>query len=58
MIIITSKELCCGCGACEQICPVACIELTADEEGFLYPLTDTLRCIDCGECNRVCPYQN
>ena len=58
MINITDKKNCCGCGACAQSCPVGCISMTADEEGFLYPSVDVTRCVDCGLCNRVCPILN
>ena len=47
MISIASKEMCCGCAACEQRCPTSCIVMREDEEGFLYPQTDTSKCIDC-----------
>lgn len=55
MLKITDKAKCCGCGACENICPKNCITMTADEEGFLYPVIDFSRCIDCNACVRVCP---
>lgn len=58
MINITDKKNCCGCGACAQSCPVGCISMTADEEGFLYPSVDVTRCVDCGLCNYVCPILN
>lgn len=29
-----------------------------DEEGFLYPQTDTSKCIGCGLCEKVCPVLN
>ena len=45
MIIITDKKSCMGCGACTQICPVNCITLLNDEEGFLYPEIDHDICI-------------
>ncbi len=41
MIEITEKQNCCGCTACESICPKECIQMKADEEGFLYPVVDT-----------------
>ena len=53
-----SKGNCCGCGACEQICPKKCISMLPDEEGFLYPVVDSTRCIKCGLCERVCQYSN
>lgn len=58
MISITSKEMCCGCAACEQRCPKSCIVMHEDEEGFLYPQTDMSKCIDCGLCEKVCPVLN
>lgn len=41
MIKINSKTDCCGCSACEQICPKACIQMKVDEEGFEYPSINT-----------------
>lgn len=55
MIISSKKEKCCGCGACAQICPVACIDMKSDAEGFLYPTVDEDRCINCGACKEICP---
>ena len=55
MIRIDKKRNCCGCGACANACPVKCIKMNADLEGFLYPQADTSVCTDCGKCNRVCP---
>ena len=56
MITLTDKSKCCGCSACACICPVNCITIIEDEEGFEYPSTDTERCISCNKCNQVCPY--
>lgn len=58
MINITEKKYCCGCGACAQSCPVGCITMTADGEGFLYPVVDAEKCVNCGLCDRVCPILN
>ncbi len=55
MIEIADKSLCCGCEACVQRCPVECIEMREDREGFRYPHIDTSRCIDCGACEGLCP---
>lgn len=58
MINIKDKKNCCGCKACEIICPKNCIEMTVDEEGFWYPIVDKEKCIDCGMCEKSCPILN
>lgn len=58
MISIQRKEDCCGCSACQQICPQKCITFKADEEGFPYPHIDLETCIDCHLCENVCPVLN
>ena len=58
MINIIDKSKCTGCGACNQICPKSCIEMKADQEGFLYPVVSEENCIGCGRCDRVCPVLN
>ncbi|MDD3892696.1 MAG: Coenzyme F420 hydrogenase/dehydrogenase, beta subunit C-terminal domain [Bacteroidales bacterium] len=58
MINITDKQDCCGCAACYNVCPVKCIEMRADSEGFLYPFVNTELCIECGLCLQVCPFIN
>lgn len=58
MIQITDKTQCCGCSACANACPVQCISMQPDEDGFRYPRADAARCINCGLCERVCPFIN
>lgn len=55
MINVYENKKCCGCNACIQICPVKCIGIKADSEGFLYPVVDIDSCTDCGLCEDVCP---
>ena len=55
MIQITDKTRCCGCTACAEVCPVSCITMKADAEGFLYPEADAEKCVSCGRCEEVCP---
>lgn len=50
------KEMCCGCQACEMICPTKCISMYEDSEGFKYPKKNEELCIDCGLCEKVCPF--
>ena len=49
---------CCGCNACAEVCPKNCIEMKADDEGFLMPVVDQAACICCGKCDAVCPILN
>ncbi len=56
--VYDKKDNCCGCTACEHICPTGAIKMTSDEEGFLYPEIDQILCIDCGKCRMVCAFQN
>ncbi|BCZ48241.1 F420H(2):quinone oxidoreductase [Clostridium gelidum] len=58
MIKINSKKECCGCAACNNICPKQCINMKMDEEGFLYPKVNEEKCTDCGLCEKVCPMLN
>ncbi len=58
MIEIRDKVNCTGCEACAAVCPVGCISLSTDSEGFLYPQVDAERCISCGACEGVCPVIN
>ncbi len=55
MISFLNKENCCGCNACCTVCPLNCIKMVADNEGFLYPFVNTQLCAYCGVCEKVCP---
>lgn len=54
---VVSKKDCTGCGACYSSCPVKCISMIEDAEGFLYPVASKA-CINCGLCKKVCPIQS
>lgn len=57
IILYNSESECCGCGACEAICPKANIKMvTAGDGGYFYPkyLGDD-NCINCQLCLKVCP---
>ena len=58
MIKLERPEICCGCGACANICAHKAISMHTDKEGFLYPVVDTTACTDCGLCESVCPFAN
>lgn len=58
MIKILDKHNCCGCNACVQKCPMQCITMHEDGEGFLYPKVDLDKCVNCHLCEKVCPCLN
>ncbi len=58
MIEIQDKKNCSGCEACLNICPVNCITMQVDDEGFRYPKVDKTKCINCHQCEKVCPIIN
>lgn len=58
MIKLNQKQDCCGCHACVNVCPVNCIIMIDDKEGFLYPKIDKNKCINCELCEKVCPIIN
>lgn len=60
MKLFDDPAQCSGCGACVNSCPVHCITMVQDREGFLYPEIDQIACTDCGICAAVCgqKYQN
>ena len=57
-MIKKEKKDCCGCTACQHVCPVGCIDMVEDFEGFLYPEIDEEKCIHCHKCETVCPIGN
>lgn len=46
-------NLCKGCGACVDACPVHCID---GSKGYI-PVIDSFDCTRCGKCLDVCEYQ-
>jgi coenzyme F420-reducing hydrogenase beta subunit len=54
LYFLKEKKDCTGCTACMSICPVNCISMKQDEEGFCYPFADD-SCIQCRKCEHICP---
>lgn len=53
------SKICCGCRACEAICPTNYINIKQNNEGFLYPfISQSSNCINCALCTKVCPIIN
>lgn len=55
MIEIKNKQDCCGCEACYNVCPLNCISMKYDKEGFKFPYVDHQKCVDCRKCESACP---
>ena len=53
-ISIVTKEDCCGCRVCADVCPVSAISHIKDDEGFMYPEISS-ECVLCGKCVKACP---
>lgn len=54
--MIKATEInCSGCRACEIVCPIHCISLVQNKNGFLIPHVDVESCINCGLCEKTCP---
>ena len=49
-----SRAACCGCGACNAVCPTGAIAMELDREGFRYPVIDESKCCHCNKCIAVC----
>lgn len=58
MIKIIDPADCCGCSACQSICPKQAISMKPDSMGFLYPEVDNAKCVDCGLCDKVCSFND
>lgn len=51
------KKDCCGCYACEEVCPVTAIQMKEDKKGYYYPVVDSEKCISCQLCKKSCVIQ-
>lgn len=58
MPTLAPKEYCTGCTACTSVCPKGCITMSADENGFLFPVIDPDKCVACGLCEKSCSIIN
>lgn len=55
---LCSDEICTGCMACANICPVSAIEVKQNDEGFYRPAVSADKCIGCKKCEHTCPVIN
>ena len=56
MISITDPRDCCGCTACQSVCPRGAISMKPDGLGFLYPVIDEMKCTKCNLCSKACSF--
>ena len=58
--LLKIKELCTGCGACINCCPVDAIEYKELEkmDASIVAKIDQKKCINCGQCRVICPQIN
>ncbi len=56
--LLNGHHLCCGCGACAEVCPNNAVEIHLDKFGFQYAHLNASRCIACGKCLQICPFKN
>lgn len=53
---LNSGKNCCGCTACEAVCPKNAISMEPDFMGFKYPQVDYEKCIECKLCEKACSF--
>ena len=58
VMVFQNSVLCCGCSACANVCPLNCIRMIPDEDGFYIPYVDYEKCINCSKCEKICPAIN
>ncbi|MBR5605478.1 MAG: polysaccharide pyruvyl transferase family protein, partial [Verrucomicrobia bacterium] len=56
--ILSYHSLCCGCGACSNICHKSAIRIDRDTNGFYRATVDENLCIECGRCRSICQFEN
>lgn len=53
MGLVCKKNMCAGCSACIEVCPVDAITIV-DDIVHMNAFIDNDKCIGCGSCHRVC----
>lgn len=56
-VLVRTKDDCCGCKACANVCPQNAITFLSDKYGFEYPSIDSGKCIECGKCIKACDFK-
>ena len=55
MVRENEQNLCVGCGVCAVSCPLKCLTIQLDENGFYQPTCDEEKCSHCNLCDKICP---
>jgi len=55
---IAQNGLCSGCGTCQPVCPVNCIEISLAKDGQYRPQINKEVCTNCGLCFKACPFSS
>ena len=55
---LLDHKSCSGCMACYSVCPVKCISVVQDADGFYLPQIDQKSCINCSKCEKACAKAN
>ena len=58
MIDLVDRNQCTGCESCLNACPLNCIMMKTDAEGFSQPYIEREKCVQCGICKSSCPVLN
>ncbi len=58
MEYVCRKELCTGCGACINICPVKSIDFIDDPISGNKAIINSDTCIKCEKCKQICPIEH
>lgn len=58
MDIICEYDKCTGCSLCFDVCSHGAIQITENNDGFIFPQIDNAKCVDCGLCKKRCPVLN
>ena len=55
METVCAKDKCCGCMACEAVCPQVAVEVRDEVQAYNAYINEE-KCVHCGLCKKVCPH--
>ena len=54
--VFVTKDKCCGCTACSNVCSRNAITMQMNKGGYSYPHIQPELCINCGLCQKTCQF--